>query len=346
MNKLHFKKSVLHIIIKTSHDGAAVYPVRLCDNMKEYDQTIISCFKGNAFEEILAKGIKCENLINSDNISYKYLLLKYWKFIKYLRKNSFDIIHYHNGGIGLIVLSIWLRRKEIIIFHLHSGNVIGDASTSRIPFIHKLILKYLKDKIITIAVAYHVFNKFEISIGTKKNLILIPNAVPFNFKKKNYLNNSIGYIGREEKLKGYYAFKRIADELVKCNKLVHFYEMGNFTKSQKKINQLRPSFNVEWFYRKIDLLIFLSTANEGLPLTILEALSFDVGVICYPVDGAVEILGKDYPLLISSENEALQKINKFYSNEFDREELSKIHSERSVKFNFNKMINQLKQIYE
>jgi len=340
------KRKILHIIIKSSYDGTTVYPVRLCEKMEEYDHTIISCFKGNAYEEILNKGIKCENLISSHDISYKYLLLKYWRLVTYLRKKSFDIIHYHNGGIGLVILSIWLRRKEKIIFHIHSGNVIGDASTLSIPLTHKLILKYLKNKTITIAVANHVLNKYKTSIGIKKNLKLIPNAVPFNFKKRNSLNNSIGYIGREEKLKGYYAFKRITDELSQYNKFVHFYEMGNFEKSQKNINHLYPSFNVEWFYKKIDLLIFLSTANEGLPLTILEALSFDVGVIGYPVDGVVEILGEHYPLLVGSEKEAVQMINKFYSNEFDREELSKVHSECSVKFNFDKMINQLKHIYE
>jgi len=57
-------------------------------------------------------------------------------------------------------------------------------------------------------------------------------------------------------------------------------------------------------------------------------------------------LGEHYPLLVGSEKEAVQMINKFYSNEFDREELSKVHSECSVKFNFDKMINRLKQVYE
>ena len=181
------KNSILHIIIKSSYDGAAVFPVRLCEKMEEYDHTIISCFKGNAYEEILAKGIKCENLISTHDISYKYLLLKYWRLIKYLRKNSFDIIHYHNGGIGLIILVVCMRRKEKIIFHIHSGNVIGNASTLNIPLMHKLILKYLKNKIITIAVANHVLNNYETSIGINRNLKLIPNALPFNFKKKKFL---------------------------------------------------------------------------------------------------------------------------------------------------------------
>ena len=122
--------------------------------------------------------------------------------------------------------------------------------------------------------------------------------------------------------------------------------MGNIIDSQKNITQIYPTFNVELFYKKVDLLIFLSTANEGLPLTILEAISFDVGVISYPLAGVLEILSEDYPLYVENEKEVVQVIKKYFSDDFDRKALSNVHSIRAAKFNFDKMINSLKQIYE
>ncbi len=81
-------------------------------------------------------------------------------------------------------------------------------------------------------------------------------------------------------------------------------------------------------------------------MVVLEAISFDVGVIAYPIKAVVEILGKDYPLYVNNPDEAILKIKDFYSNNFDRDHLSRIHQERSSKFLFNDMIEKIDSLYK
>jgi len=94
-------KKILHIIVKSHYDGVTSYSIRLIKNFPQYDHQILSCYKGNAIDEIKGMNIPCEHLLNTGSVSIKYLLLKYYKFISYLRKNRYDIIHYHQGGVGI-----------------------------------------------------------------------------------------------------------------------------------------------------------------------------------------------------------------------------------------------------
>jgi glycosyltransferase involved in cell wall biosynthesis len=348
------KKRILHIIIRSSYDGAAVSPVRLCLHMKEFDHEIISCYKGNAFEEILNLGIECENLLNVSDVSYKYLLFKYWSFFKYLNNRSFDIIHYHQGGIGLLLLAYLFRKNAKVIHHLHSGNLIGDNKKESISCLHKLVLKFLENRTKKIAVAKHVFEKYRKQINNNSRLTVIENAVPFNFKKKNELTFGIGYLGRVTPVKGFSIFKNLIfkQELTKWK--LKFYAMGDITPAylldnleQNLIEFVSPSFNISDFFVKIDLLIFPSKAPEGLPLTLLEAASFDVGIIAPDNEAFREVLD-DYPLLISENTmkEIIQKIDFYYSGMIDQEELSKIHKDICLKYEYSEMVMKIDKIYK
>jgi glycosyltransferase involved in cell wall biosynthesis len=347
------KKKVLHIIIKSSYDGAAVYPVRLTEKMKEYDHTIISCFKGNAFEEILAKGIKCENLINSNNISYKYLLLKYWRLIKYLRKNSFDIIHYHQGGVGILLLGFFYRKKAKVIHHLHSGNLIGDNRKQSISNLHIIILKYLATRTQQVAVAKHVFDEYATRIKATQNLKLIRNSQPFTFKKKESRTNSIGYIGRFTKEKGFPFAIDISKKLNEIKPDLKFIFMGEESKTisnryrQELTNSdfIIPTLDVQKFYKSIDLALFLSTAPESFPLVVMEAFSFDIGVIAFPITGVVEMLGSEYPLYVRSSEEVIDKLILYYSDKINLDNLSQIHENVTKEYRFGEMLTAIKQIY-
>jgi glycosyltransferase involved in cell wall biosynthesis len=347
------RKKILHIIIKSSYDGAAVYPVRLCDKMEEYDHMIISCFKGNAYEEILTKGIKCENLVNSGNISYKYLLLKYLRFISYIIKRSFDIIHYHQGGIGILLLAFLFRKKAKVIHHLHSGNLIGNNTKQNISFLHLTILKYLAGRTIQICVAKHVFDEYLIKIKQSQNLRLIKNSTPFVFRKKERMMNSIGFIGRFSEEKGFSVLIDISAKLIAQYPGLKIFLMGEepeyYSKVLADVNPgivlITPSFNVEKFYTSIDLLLFLSSAPEGIPLVVLEALSFDVGIIAFPLQGVKEILGNDYPLYVNSNEAVLEKLILYYSGKINLDELSQTHERINKEYNYEEMLTAIRQFY-
>jgi glycosyltransferase involved in cell wall biosynthesis len=321
--------------------------------MEEYDHMIISCFKGNAHEEILQKGIKCENLLNFPKIRYKYLLLKYWRFISYIRKRSFDIIHYHQGGIGILLLAFLFRKKAKVIHHLHSGNLIGNNTKQNLSFLHLTILKYLAGRTIQICVAKHVFDEYLIKIKQSQNLRLIKNNTPFVFRKKTRMMNSIGFIGRSNEEKGFRVLIDISAKLKEQYPGLKIFLMGEepeyygkvFADVNPGIVLITPSFNVEKFYTSIDLLLFLSSAPEGTPLVVLEALSFDIGIIAFPLQGVKEILGNDYPLYVNSNEAVLEKLILYYSGKINLDEVSQTHECINKEYNYEEMLTAIRQLY-
>jgi len=340
------KKKILHIIVKSSYAGVTTYTIRIVKNLSQYEHHIISCYKGNAYKEIRAQNIACENLISWENISYKSLLLKYYKAICFFLKNRFDIIHYHHGGIGVLLLAVIFRKKAQIIHHLHGGNLIGDNSQQDISFIHLYLLKFISKRTYQFAVADHVFNEYKSNVKSIENLKLIKNSVPYFFQKKESRKNSIGYIGRFTKEKGFKYFISVAAQNKIEQPELDFIVMGEMINiSDSVVKLIPPSFDIYQFYENVDLLIFTSKAPEGLPLVVLEAISFDVGVIAYPLKGVVEILGDDYPLYIHKENGVISEINHFYSDNFNRQKLSEINLKRSNMFKFEEMIGKISSFY-
>ncbi len=97
--------------------------------------------------------IKCEHLIAHGRTSYKLLFKKYLRAIIFFKKNKFDVVHYQQGGIGVLLIAVLFNRNIKVIHHLQSSNLIGDHSKSEISFIHKQLLRFLSYKTIKIAVA-------------------------------------------------------------------------------------------------------------------------------------------------------------------------------------------------
>jgi len=339
-------EKILHIIIKSAYDGVTTYTVRVIKALPQYDHQILSCYKGNAIKEIKGMNISYEHLLNTQTISIKYLPLKYYKIISYLKKNEFDIIHYHQGGVGVLFLAWLFKKKAGIIHHLHSGNLIGDNTKQDISFLHLLLLKFISRYTCQIAVADHVFNEYKSKIGRLVNLTLIKNSTPFKFEKKKRVMNAVGFIGRFTKEKGFSVFLNLASQLKIEKPKLNIYAKGDtFNPDNSIIALIPPSFSVNSFYNDIDLLVYTSYAPESLPLVLLEAISFDVGVVAYPLNGVVEVLGNDYPLYINNPIDAISKIDYFYSVNFDRQKLSDIHKERSNIFNFDEMIGKINSLY-
>jgi glycosyltransferase involved in cell wall biosynthesis len=347
------KTKILHIVQNASYNGATVYAVRLCSRLKEYNHQIISCFNGNAFDEIVASGINCENLLNTEDVSYKYLLFKYWKFFRFIYRNNYDCIHYHQGGVGILLLAYFFKKQAVIVHHLHSGNLIGDNKKENISIIHRTILKYLSNKTHQVAVAEHVFDEYSKKIKNKKNLTLIRNSTPYIFEQKKTINNAVGFIGRFTQEKGFNFLPELSVKFEKDFPELNILIIGdhpklfkrNFDESRTNVKLFNPELNTERFYRSIDLLLFLSTAVEGMPLVVLEAISFDVGVICYPSPALKEIFGNEYPLFINSQDEIVNILSSYYEGKIDLNNLNSIYKNICIKQNECEMLNNIRNLY-
>lgn len=341
---------ILHIIQRTSYDGASILPQRLIEALPDYNHFLLSCYKGSAHEEFIVSGVKVSYLSNQENIK-KYSLIKLLRFYLFLSKNEFDLIHYHHGGILLLLIALMVKRENVI-HHIHTRTITGKSSTSSVPFLQKFVLKYIDKKITTVSCADHVLDYYKKNISHTDRIEVIPNFCPYPFIEKKVLKKKIGYLGRLTFEKGFTLFNEIANKILEKNRDITFWVKGDYNenfgfKLTEKINFIDPSFSVKEFLEEMDLIIFLSSAPEAMPLVILESINCDVGVICSESEYSMEIFGQGYPLFVKSAEttEAIKKINLFYSQEFNNRNLTAIHNKIYLKYRMESILPRYNELY-
>ncbi|MBI9073495.1 MAG: glycosyltransferase family 4 protein [Melioribacteraceae bacterium] len=349
------KKKILHIILRSSYDGASVLPVRVIRHLPEYDHKIVSIFKGALFEET-EEEINYDHLIESSEID-KYSKTKILSFLIFLLKNKFDIIHYHCGGVSLLFLSLLFRKNAKIIHHIHSGVISGDNNAKDISVFHKLLYKILDKKTIKIACAEHVYDFYRKNINSGDEIFLVKNAV----EKINELNKKqvygIGYLGRITKEKGINIVFDLINNKKKLPSRLNYYLKGDVNLAVAEFDRFRnsynnyysePSLDVDDFFSKVDILLFPSIASEALPLVVLEAVSHNVAVVLVKDKWSVEIFGESYPFYINETNKVnsiIEMINKYYQSRELRDGIISLYRQINDKYNFQKMIESLIKIY-
>jgi len=307
------------------------------------------------------------------------------KLIKILRQLRPDIAALHNydaallGGLAILFTSI---PKVIIVEHNNLANpekikIHKERKRMRL-LIGSLIYRFLR-RIIDIkvscyiAVSSSVKRYLEEGIGIDKGKIICLNngilLLPYGYKSADCLYAELGLdketllvatIARIIDQKGYpYLIKAIPSVLQKISKVL-FLIIGDGPE-QPYIEELVKRFELEDHVRflgyredipeilkNIDLFV-LPSLWEGLPLTILEAMSVGVPVIGSRVDGVEEVVddGFDGYLVEPRDVNLLSKrMIELLSDPRLRERFSIRGREKvSNKFNLMKRISQLEEIY-
>ena len=160
-----------------------------------------------------------------------------------------------------------------------------------------------------------------------KNIYFVPNGIDTNYyninesKRKNIRNNLsykksdfvIGYIGRIEKIKGLEllidAFKNLKTKFNQIKLII----IGNGTffdniqdiikKDSKDIMLINHTDDVPGFLSAIDLFVFPSE-GEGMPNSLLEAMSVGLPVIGFEVLGVKDIIQTNYNGILVKERDS------------------------------------------
>ncbi|MGD9991914.1 MAG: glycosyltransferase [Salinivirgaceae bacterium] len=120
-------------------------------------------------------------------------------------------------------------------------------------------------------------------------------------------------------------------------KWVHFGDGPEFDLAQQKIKELPPHIQVTLmgqltnkeihdFYRDNEIALFLSlSSSEGLPVSMMEAISYGIPIIATGVNGVPEIVTEKSGILLepdeSIENIADKIVNVITANPFNRSEI-------------------------
>lgn len=300
---------ILEITYNLRPGGAERFIVDLCNNYSQDENNEVYLLavnkdsgpKDKHYLSSLSKKVHyiCANA--SKGLSIKGLF-KIYKIIKELKP---DVVHAHSSVLHLLLPSLFQRK----IKYIHTLHTLAEKNTSHRKL--KLIEKKLYNKYIQAVTISDICNKSFIDYYNSNNSICIPNgrealkttelhsaiSDEINNLKKNSNTPVFIHVATFLKPKNqqllFDTFKKLEDEgkdfllvvLGACyENCTHPYKENG-----KQIVIMGRKENVGDYMACADFFV-MSSIWEGLPLSLLEAMSMGVIPICTPAGGIVDVI--------------------------------------------------------
>ncbi len=291
----------------------------------------------------------------------------YLKIMKAYRSTRFDILHVHmSERLSIkrkgIVMRYAKKRGTKIVLHMHGAEfevLYKQMDSGKQKSVRDIL--NLANKIIILGEYWREFIGSLVEDPSK--VCVVYNAVPvpsvYEYKKEN---RSILFLGAVSKRKGIdillEALKKKADTVVGTYK-VNIYGPDVDSNIKQRIDETGLSEWVRycgWLDKDSKGSVLKNTAinvlpsyNEGLPMTILEAMSYGIPSITTLVAAIPEAVNESNGILIhpGEADELAEALEKMCSDDEYRCALSKKAYQDAVKiFSVEEHISQIKSIYE
>ena len=244
--------------------GSHFSSLTLIENLKPNYDIIIGIHKKGLFYNYCKKNKIKFYFLNKDFFSNKkktslniiHLLLNFYSFLKFIKKNNIDIIHINDFRmLNTWALVSYLAKLKKIIFHQRSK-----MSKS---FMVNLNLNFVTNIISISKFVFFTLEKF----NQKKSRIIINPIKKIKYKKKNQ-TNTIGFVGNDYKMKRLDIFYKFALELIKKKTKFNFVVIGNI--SNESIDRVYKKYPI--LKKKLKFTKFLQN-----PFQIMQSFKF---IIC------------------------------------------------------------------
>lgn len=280
-----------------------------------------------------------------------------------------DIVHIHMSYKGsfyrksIIVLLCKLFKKPVIV-HVH-GSTFKDFYQGLNPSLKKYV-QFILNKTDKLIVLSKEWSDFFSKIVNKEKIFILYNGVEVKeksliSKKEDHSTVNFAFLGRLGQRKGIYDLLDSIKILKEKNIKVMFHIAGDG--EIEKVKSIVKEYGIEDYVKVIgwindeerEKLLTISDAlvlpsyNEGLPMAILEAMSYGLTIISTPVGGIPELInnGENGYLVNPGDSvalaEAIEKAatNGDWRNQAKERNVKKI----SEQFNLTKLIKSLEKIY-
>lgn len=297
---------------------------------------------------------------------------KFWVAIKAYFEfkeclNNFDIVHVHMAAQASFTRkSVFIRLakktgKKIII-HQHSADFddyfFKQSDKKRRQKIKEIFA--MADRVIALSEEWaNFFGKY---ICDSKKIVVIHNAVVMpSYRKTDYADHNVLFLGRLGERKGTYDLIKAIPEILKEVPDVQFFLGGDgeIEKTQRIIYERKLSNHVKllgWIrdnekeeYLKKCSIFILPSYHEGMPMAVLEAMSYGLATVSTNAGGIPQIIksGINGIRIEAGDIDAIKKVLVYLLQNTKRKKELGIAGRECVKecFNAENNIRKLLEVY-
>lgn len=295
---------------------------------KYYDVKIISVCPSRRGTWSFKNDYLCKSIHNDDIVKVK----RYEEIKDYINNNDFDLI-INNKFNNIFDISNELNKKFSVISH-----------NSMDPF-NRLILDNQR-KINKVFTINKIHSDLFIKNRLKCNLIRYINYVESGYRVSNRerFKFRLVFIGRLSKEKNVNLLLDVFEKLEsETNLNLELIILGDgksgFIRDLKNVKYFgKVNFNMIKFILLNSDYLILPSSVEGLPFTVLEAMSLGIPCICSDINGVNELINED--------NGFLFRLNNYekYKNIIDNWKILEDY-EKNYEYNMNSLFNKIKDAY-
>lgn len=305
---------ILEIIPNLNSGGAEKFVVDLTNELHRLGHSIIllTLFESNSndiLNKFVNKEVKQDTLKKRLGFDIKCLIRLY----KFIRQEKPDVVHAHTGGITYLILSAIFYRKCKYIITIHS-DAKKDAGTGIKKFVRKFLIKL--NLVTPVTISEESDKSFKKYYGINGHLItngcsdyILTECVDES-KYREGVDFLFVHVGRFHKAKNQLCLVRAFDKLLHDGVKARLMLIGR-KEDEDIYNNVAPYFsdNIVYLgeqknpraYIKISDAFCMSSAWEGMPITIIESFSVGCPAIVTPVGGCVNMVKDGVNGLIASE---------------------------------------------
>lgn len=336
---------IVEVILSLTNGGGERFVVDLCNEMSMTQDVTLLVLKdfgirNNSFykNEVTDK-VKIINLGFKDGFSFSY----FFKIKSAINNINPDIVHIHGAADKYCIpIMTFHPRKRVVIQTIHN-----DIKSSYYDLLHKFIIGFLgilnRIKFVTISKKNHEDFSFyyprisnELIYNGRSQLSKSPQfdivKNEINSMKKNESTSVLLHIGRCDTqknqtllVKAFNSWKELGANaiLLICGSGFDS-DLGKELKkiSKENIFYIGSKQNVADYLLCCDAFV-LSSSYEGMPITVIEAMSLNIPILSTPVCGVVDVVENGINGQISkdfSEESYIQMLNSFDKNKLSLKE--------------------------
>jgi len=323
--------------------------------------SVVKLYKNYGLDFINLPSYKNGNIF----IQFLFYLSFIFKYIFSLStKKNIELIHIHTASRGsflrkYITFKIAKVFRKKIVFHIHGAEFELFYNESQ-NCIKKEITKALNASDLIIVLS-NEWKKTISEISTNNNIKVLYN--PTVIKEIAHVESesiNVLFMGRLGKRKGIYDIIEAAKLLKNPNIEINLYGDGNLEEFEKLIvdKNLQEKIKIRGWISGVEKdevlknsdIFLLPSYNEGLPMSILEAMAFGLPTISTPVGGIPEAVEDGVNGFIVQPGDYVtlaEKIDLLANDKPLREQMGQEgYKMAKEKFDINIIINKLQDIYD